>query len=717
MSEQSAILTEIRENFSHASDYWRDVREQGAIDVRYATEGPWEEDDLKTRKGRVTLTLDELGQYLNQITNEFRQSKRSVKVNPRGNGADDETAGKRADLIREIEYASRAQHAYITAGEDMVRRSYGYFKLATDWKPGTMLRVLKVVRIQNPDVIYLDPDAKEADWSDCGWAFEVEEGMRERDFRKRFGDKSKYTSFDDLAGESKGWVTSSDSGARVRVASYWRREAKPNTLYLLERGHVVDTAKDKGVVVTKRGGDVFVETAEYLPSRVKQTREDNTYTVWKYVTNGLEILEKEQTDFTEIPIIPMFGREVWIPVGGVSKRRFHSAVRLARDAFKAYCYARSAMIERLAMDPKTPYEGYEGQFNTSTDFANINKNPTGYAEFKATTEATGDVILPLPKRTLTEPQINQYEVASESLRRSIQAAMGGSPLPTSAQRQNQKSGIALQTMEQSQDQGNFHFIDNFERAIERAGRMMNAALDIVYDTPREEGFRTEDEKYGVEAINQTDEAGQPVGFQTAQGEFGVTISTGPSYQSQRDAADKFLDTLAGTDMMPRIADLVVKAKQLGPIGDQIAERLAPPDAAGVDPAVQQAMQESQQIIQQLQMELADLRTKAAIDKYKSDQTAATSKYTTDETEKTKRVLGLAQLDQQEALARLEAMIGELDSRFSRMHEASMTAAGQDHEREMAERGHEQSREMAGMQHQQATEMEQMRAEMAPEPSV
>lgn len=718
MPDDSAILKELRENHLYARDYWAPIYEEGARDIRYKTEGPWEEEELKERKGRVTLSLDELGQYTNQIINEFRQSKRSVKVNPKGDGADDQTALKRAAMIREIEYESRAQHAYITAGEGMVDRSYGFFKLATDWEPGTMLRRLKVVRIPNPDVILLDPDAKEADWSDCSFAFEVEEGMRERDFRKRFGDQTKIASFDDVAGESKGWISSSDHGYKVRLASYWRRESKKSTLYQAQNGQVIKSA-DLPEGTTFGKGKKGAPSQLYMPTGevviILDYREDNEYTVRQYVTNGLEILEANDSDFTEIPIIPMFGREVWVPVGGQSKRKFLSAIRMARDAFKAYCYARSAMIERLAMDPKTPYEGYEGQFNTSTDFANINKNPAGFAEFKATTEATGDVILPLPKRTLTEPQINQYEVAAESLRRSIQAAMGGSPLPTSAQRQNQKSGVALQTMEQSNDQGNFHFVDNYGRAIERAGRMMNDALDIVYDTPREHGFRTEDDKYKVERINQTDEQGQPVGFQTGQGEHGVTISTGPSYQSQRDAADDFLDKLAGNEaIFPRVADLVVKLKNLGPIGDQIAQRLVPPDAAGLPPEMQQAMQQAQQTIGELQAELADLKTKALIEKYKTDQSVSIDKYKTDETEKTKRVLGLAQLDWQEAEARLEGMLGELKQRFDAMqgesqlqHEAGMTAAGQEHERQMAERGHEQARQMADIGHQQAAEMADM----------
>lgn len=707
MPDDAAILTELKENFKYAADYWRDIRAEAEKDMRYQAGGPWDASEREERAGRVTLWLDELGQYVNQITNEFRQSKRSVKVNPKGDGANDETALKRAAMIREIEYQSRAQHAYITCGEDMVKRSYGYFKLATEWEPGTMLRRLKVVRIPNPDVIYLDPEAKEADWSDCGWAFEIEEGMREREFKKRFGNKATVTSFDaEHADAAKGWITpSSDEGYRVRVASYWRREAQPNTLYLLENGRTVGSADVQNAKLVKQGK----ETLLYLPDtsvvRVLDSRDDNEWKVCQYITNGLEILEKSETDFNEIPIIPMFGREVWLTVGSTSKRRFESAVRKARDSEKAYCYVASGVVERLGMDPKTPYEGWEGQFATSTDWANVNKNATGYVEFKLTYDENGVRVADKPNRNLTEPQVAQYLGACEFFRRGVQASMGGSPLPTSAQRQNQKSGVALQEIEQSNDQGNFNFIDNYERAIERAGRMMDAALSIVYDTPREHGFRSEDDQYSVEPINQVDpQSGQPVGFHTGQGDHGVTISTGPSYQSQRDAADDFLDKLAGNEMVfPRVADLVVKLKNLGPIGDQIAERLAPPQAQGLPPEVQQQMAEAQQTVQELQAEVQELKTKAAIEKYKVD-----------EQEKTKRVLGLAELDQTEALAKLEQMLGGLSEKFERLHQAHLTLAQQQHEREMQAAEHQHAAEQAERQHAGALEQQEQAAALQPQ---
>jgi len=675
MPDDSAILKEIKQNYTFARDYWSEIYEEGDKDVVFQTEGPWGKDEIAERAGRVTLWLDEVGQYLNQISNEFQQSPRSVKVTPRGNGADDETARKRADMIREIEYQSKAQQAYTWAGDCMVRRSYGFVKLKTDWEPGSMNRVIKVCRVPNPRVILIDPTFKESDASDCGFAFEIEDGIREKDFQRRFGKKATITDFDvdsqsDIARD--GWVSGSEEAKTLRVAAYSKREAIPIPLYLIDNGQTVNSAKVKGLQLIEHGEQRYA-ILDGSPQRIIDEREDNDYKVTVYLTNGLEILETTPTDWKEIPIIPMFGREVWTTVGGKSKRMYESAMRHARDSAKAYCYVASGVVERLGMDPKTPYEGWEGQFATSTDFRNVNKSPTGYVEFKIVEGPNGQLIMDRPQRNLTEPQVHQYLAACDFYRRGVQSSMGGSPLPTSAQRQNEKSGVALSKIEETADQGNFHFTTSYNAAVERCGRMMDAALDVVYDTPREHGMRSESGDYSVEPINQTDDQGNPVGFQTGQGDHGVTISVGPTQQSQRDAADDFLDKLAQNEaVFPRVADLVVKLKNLGPIGDEIAKRLAPPGNGDVPPEVAGQIQQGQQMIAQLQQEVESLKRGDEI-----------KKYAVDEQEKTKRVLGLVKVDQQDAAVELEKMLGMMDQRFAQLHEQYMQAAQHAHEQGMA----------------------------------
>jgi hypothetical protein len=201
--------------------------------------------------------------------------------------------------------------------------------------------------------------------------------------------------------------------------------------------------------------------------------------------------------------------------------------------------------------------------------------------------------------------------------------MGISALPTAAQRFNEKSGIALERIQNQQERGSYHFIDAYEDAIEQTGRILDDLLDSTYDTEREVGLRKPDDKQIVVPINtrepvQVPGSEKPVQYQTGQGDHDITISTGQSYDSQREEASEFADTLAQIpELLPRIADLVVKLKNLGPIGDEIAKRLAPPDQnqqgqAGPGPAqVQALMQQHEQLTQALNGAQQKLESKQA----------------------------------------------------------------------------------------------------------
>lgn len=715
-AKNEELLKEIRENFDYAKSYWGEIYKEGAIDVRYAIKGPWDEEELELRKGRPTLVLDELNQYLNQQENAARQSKRSVKVNPEGDGANDQTALVRAGIIRGIEYKCRAQQAYITAYGCALRRSYGYFKLTTDFEPGSFNRVLKVVRIPNPDVIYLDPEAKEADWSDGQWSFEVE-SMRERAYLKRWP-KAEIRSFSsDHVAAAPAWIgTEGKDGRRIQVASYCRLENNKVKLLFLENGKTINMAdaEEDGVQLTKtQDSDGKVEEAVLVDGnviKVEESREDNDPHAVQYVSNGVEVLERNPLDFTEIPIIPVFGPEEWVPEGLGSRRIFLSMVRGARDAYKGLCYAKSAIVERLGMDPKSPYEGYQGQFDTATDFRNLGANPVGYVEFKQVENAFAPgQPLPLPQRNLVEPQIGQYETAGESFRRSVQSAMGGSPLPTSAQRQNEKSGIALKTIEDSSSTGLFHYLDNFGIALERAGRMMDAVLDVVYDTPgRQVPFNDEAGEHKLILINQVDEGGNKVGFHTSSGDHGVTITTGPTSNDQRDEATDFINNLIAHPQIlgpnaQKILALLVKLRNLGPIGDRVADILDPTLDGGLPPQIQAAQQQIQVLTQEIQA----LKAGDAIKKYVADLQAETARRDTDEQEKTKRVLGLIKIDQQDAEKRLDAMLNTLSERFDRLHDAQQQLAQHQHEQTMQRADQAHAADLQAAEQDHAATMAQM----------
>src|SRR5208282_715978 len=183
--------------------------------------------------------------------------------------------------------------------------------------------------------------------------------------------------------------------------------------------------------------------------------------------------------------------------------------------------------EEAGMTPKVPFIGYTGQFETHKEqWQNATKTPIAYLQADPVLDATGAQVLPLPTRQPFTPNFQSYEVACEAARRAIQTAMSGSVLPTQAQRMNEKSGVALKQINSEEDQGTFHFIDNYNTAIEHTGRILDAWIPFVYDTKREIGVRKADETHANVTINDetaVDDRGNPQPNDTTVGEHGVTI--------------------------------------------------------------------------------------------------------------------------------------------------------------------------------------------------
>lgn len=617
-----SLLQEIRENFIYYTEAWRDIREEAQVDMRYVSGDPWDPKDRKFREDneRPCMTWDELSPYINQLINDPRQNKRAIKVSPIGSGANDKTAELRGDIIRGIEYSSKAQSAYTTGFQGAAERSYGYWRVGKRYinptvKAGSVdafNQELYIGRIPNPDCVLFDPNFKEVDCSDAMGCF-VTDIMRLDDFKRKWP-KAKVQGFDpDQQQLAPEWIKEKE----IMVAEYWRVTIEKQKLYLVG---------DKDAPVAMYEDEL---PGNFDTSKAIRQREIERRVVTQYITNGVEVLDEEKIEIPWIPIVGCFGKEIYVNEGAGSKRKLISLVRMARDPFMAYCFYRSQEAEEAGMTPKVPYMALEGQISgREAEWESANKVPRAVLQYKEVVTQGGQSFVTPPTRQPFQPNFQAYEIACEAARRAIMTAMSGSNLPTSAQRQNQKSGKALQEIDQQESRGTFHFIDNYNFALEQTGRILDAWIPYVYDTKREIGIRKADESHHVIRINDPDNLNakqEAEVYDATAGEHSVTISTGPSYESQRDEASQFVDVLVGNieamaQLLPpgaaaKLVSLGIKLKQIGPIGDEMANVISPPeDEQAKQQAVAQGqmqLQQSQKVIAELQAELQKLQLEKA----------------------------------------------------------------------------------------------------------
>lgn len=719
------LLEEIRDRFAYAYDAWKEIHDEGDIDMRYVAGDPWDPKDRREREeaGRPCLALDELGQYYNQVINDIRANPIAMKFDPTGNGANDKGALFYSDKSREIEYRSNAQIGYTTAFQNCVQRSYGWVRLTTKYAHDlTEEQDICIEDIPDPSAVIADPDAKRPDSSDIEYLFYLE-GYSAKEFKRRWPD-AKFQDFTpELMNLAPLWI----KAERIQVGEYWKIKKAKDELWAYQHpsGQIVKALKS--------------QEAQKVPpgfQAMKKLRDVETPSVCKYITNGIEILETVEWAGKYIPFASCFGNVIYVKDGGITKRKLFSQTRLARGAHMLYCYYRTAQAEVVGRATKNAATGYKGQFDGHEDeWHDSIHQPMAYVTVEPAPEGWNPSWgpAPLPQINSWEPPIQALEMGAEGARRAIQAAMMGSPLPTDAQRQNQKSGVALDKIDTSSQKGSFHFKDHYKDMIRHVAVMIEDLMDKIYDTAREVGVRKANDDAQILPIN---DPNNPDAVST-KGDYLVTVSTGPAYESQQDAASDFADTLAGNpQVFMQIADLIVKMKNLGPVGDEIADRLTPPqyrqktgDGKPLSPEAQQAMTENaqlKQLLQQAQQEIATEATKqkALIEKAKIDadttiQIAHINNAAKIEAARITAAKEASNIAAEAAEERLATGIDQLhdaqQNEADRQHEAAMSAMEAQHSANAADQSHQQGMEAGDVGHQQAMEQAANQAALQPPP--
>lgn len=716
-NDEEKLLAEIRERFDYAEKEWAEIRAEAAKDMRYVAGDPWEPEDRRQREeaGRPCLSLDELGQHFNQVINGVRSEKRAVKFSPKGHGATDATAQLYTDLMREIEYRSHAQVAYTTAFQDCIHRGYGFIRVKTEYESDRSFnQQLKIEPFVNPDMVLPDPDAQRPDSSDMRYCF-VLESRSKKEFPREFPD-AKIADFSNLGTVYPQWV----KAERILIAEYWTIKTKKRKLLLIQppalpappgmrpppAGKPEETFEDE------------LDLAGLPPGAVVMRARDVQWpTVCQYLTNGVEILSTTEWPGKYIPIISCYGMVIYVE----GKRKILSMTRLARDPYMLYCYYRTCQAELVGMTPKIPYFVRRGSLSPD-QLLNLQKSlhePMAVIEVDSYDERGNPY--DWPQRNPYDPRIDILDMGAESARRAIQAAMGASPLPTQAQRRNEKSGIALEHIADSSQRGSFHFNDHFDDMIRQTGVVNEDLIDKVIDTAREIGVREPNDAVSMRRVN---DPADPTSVST-KGDHSVTVSTGPEYESARQAESEFADTLMATPFAPLIADLAVKLKGGGPVLDEMAERLTPPqfkkskEGEGPDPAqlqqqlagMQQQLQELSGVAQQMAEELKSKQAENASKERIAQAEIASQERLQVELQKLKNAasIAVAQIGAQSKGVQMQTEAANEAQALAReqAHEVGLTAMEQQHDRDMAQHQAALSAEQADQQHAQQLEAGQI----------
>jgi hypothetical protein len=604
------FIDESRKRWKTADAASNVFREKMRRDQRFAAGGgaQWEptERQMRADEGRPCLEINRIPQFIRQVSNQARQNRSMILVAPRAGDATADIAAAFQGLVRTIESESDADIAYDTATEHQLRIGLGWVRLRSKWANDTTFEsVCSIDRIRNPLAVYWDPSVQDATFADMRYAHVV--GVVGKDeYEARWGKTSSYASLTEFVRTNASAADWMPEG-KVVVVEYFYVTVESRQLVEL----------DNGVVLWEDGLDEYMAgfglgyPGQPQPQITRDRAVDTRVVRW-CLHNAVDVLEgnRDRTSGriipgTRIPLFPVVGDEIDLD-GEVDYR---GMVRDAVDPQRLYNYWTATVAETIALTPKAPWIAEAQQVaDYFDDWKDANRKTLSVLLYNART--VDGQIVPKPERIVAEPPIQAMTVGLHEADQDLKSVMGLFEASL-GERGPQQSGKAIGAVQQQGLVANSNYLDNLQRTKRAIGRSLVEWIPAVYDTARVVHLLDPANKK-KQAMVHTGPQNAPTPqqippgvtdiFDLDAGEYDISISTGPSFQTERQEAEarllelfKVLPGLAaiGADIVLEHADtpaataLAKRAKAMLPPQVQAADD---PDAA-----LPRLMQENQQL--------------------------------------------------------------------------------------------------------------------------
>jgi hypothetical protein len=710
------ILKEMREFVDHAVSSDSDNRNNARSDLTFLKGDQWPQNVKAQREadGRPCLTFNRLPTFIRQVTNDQRQNKAGIKVHPVGGDTDLEDAKVFQGVIRHIEYSSNADIAYDTAVNSAASIGWGFWRLVTEYEsPTSFNQVIKFKRERDAMKVFFDPNSVEADGSDqkrCAVVWD----MAKADFRREHPGVDIPTGSQIGQEVQPAWM----NDQYVRVVEFYYFEHKKETLYLLADGTTTTDKPPAGVAT--------VNERETMVPQLK----------WVKAVGGTKVLEKTKIMCKWIPVFPVWGNE--IDIEGKVERS--GIVRDAKDPAQMYNFWMTSATEEVSSRTKAPWIGAAGQFEGfEKQWGMANKKPMSFLEYNPV-EINGSLAPPPQRQHMADVPVGMIQMAVHAAD-NIKAVTGLFDSSLGAHG-GATSGIQEREQQRQGDNANFHYTDNLNRSIRHCGRCLVDMIPHYYDGQRVVSILNDDDTISAAEINKpmttpdgqpVDAKGQPITDPLTQvqgilndltvGTYGVTISAGPSYATQRQESAEAMQKLATAwpELLPIAGDLIVAGMDW-PDAEKLAARVKksiPPQLTAdedkeeggpppLPPEIEQHIQQADQLIDQLQQQLQEATAghQADIEKAKLDAASREeiARINAASAANVAEINAGALMDKEELIS-LRAQLAhhqrlvENDQKADHQHAASEQSAEQQHE--AGEQSHEQALEQSRLAASQA----------------
>lgn len=580
------FLATAGERFKQSATAEAKWREDALEDMKFYSGDQWDDivRERRKKKNKPCLTINRMKAFKRQITNQIRAQRPAIEVSPREDGASVEAAELIQGMVRDVEVSSEAEVVYDNGTDTAVITGRGCWRAVTKYKKGnTFEQEVRIVGFKNQFMVYDDPGTDLPDRSDRRFAFVVSDVPSElfKELHPK-AEAASLTDFKSIGDDFSDWITDQV----VRVAEYYYVEDSETEIHELADGTIAKGTLPENVIPK--------QTRILVEPIVK----------WAKIT-AMDVLDEEDIPCSTIPLVMVLGEELNIN----GKTILSGMVRDGKDSQRMYNFSKTATSETIGLMPKAPFVAAVGQIAGHEDeWKNANIDDVAVLQYEPVSE--GGNLLPAPQRINAEPAVQALLATTQGAAQDMMATIGLNDANLGMHPKDE-SGKAVLLRQKQGDISTGHYSDNLSRAVRLTGRIVLDMFKQLNTKPRQQRVIAQDKTVKHVVVHSNDLAGakkiatdanQKI-VNLASGDYDVTVSVGPSYETKRQEAVASIMALvsAAPQVLNVVGDLLVGNMDWHN-SQEIAKRfkkLLPPALQGDDQSPEAQLQQAQSSLQTL----------------------------------------------------------------------------------------------------------------------
>jgi Phage P22-like portal protein len=499
------------------------------------------------KKPQVEFNI--LEAYISRLRGEFSKQEPSILVSAK---AGKEVDGQLIDIIeghvryilQEANKAGLEYHCYT----DTLSGGFSSMKVFTDYT-GEMSfhQDIYIRRVFDPTLVGFDPMAMREDKADAEYCFEIFPKRRE-DLEREFPEADLEGAKSSAASPSVSkfqWSYDLNDDEVFLIADYYEKKKTKKRIIMLADGQVMTEAEYKK----------FLEEWELEgkiaqpPIPVGKPRTTEITKIIRYKLIGTQILDYEETDYRNLPLIFVDGNSILQKKNGTG---------VVRQMTRPYVYnakgvqkMKNFTLQTLCNDIENmgPSKLIVAKDAIPPQYIDAYTNPQQAIVYIYNAFKNDDVNVPLPPpqpmpRPVIPPEIANAAVMSDQLASNI---LGSFDASMAQMTQEQMSGKAVQEVSTMSNAAAMPYVVSFMRGLQSAAQAVVDLIPLYYTTPRTIPVIDKDGKKSYVKINQ--EGGISMDYENDA--IQVNIEAGVSFNIQQDKALQHINALMHAS--PKIA--------------------------------------------------------------------------------------------------------------------------------------------------------------------